>query len=791
MPTELDRLRATLADRYDVQRELGRGGMATVYLARDLKHRRQVAIKVLSADLASTVGAERFLREIEVAARLHHPHILPLYDSGDAEGLLFYVMPQVEGESLRDRLNREKQLPVDDALQIAREVADALSYAHTHGVVHRDIKPENIHLESGHAVVADFGIAKAVSTATGDSLTATGLAVGTPAYMSPEQAAATGDIDGRSDLYSLGCVLYEMLTGKPPFVGPTTASIVSQHLTLDPTDVSALRPAVPGWVAAAVRRSLAKTPADRFNPVAQFAEALREPVSAGAAPPRAVPSATRRGAVVAVTIVVAAVAIWLGVRKGSTATPVVKSLAVLPLRNLSAAPSQEYLVEGIHEALIGELGRISGLDVRGRTSAMAFKGTTKTLPQIARELHVDALVEGSVFPAGDSVRVDVRLMALNPERQLWTESYTRDIRSVMAMMGDVTRTIAQEVRVRLTPQEASRLARVHSVNPEAQEHYLRARQLLYRRDREGILGSITELLAAIRADSAYAPAYATLASAYELALGYQYAPVDSYYAYDARALAAANRAIDLDSLLAEGYAARGYLGLYTGAPSDAAELDLRRAIALKPSYAEAYGWLAQLIAPQGRLREALAAVDQAIALDPLAPGMRVARVSTAVQSDSAELLLDAARQALSLFPRLEYFLASYEAVALLLLGRPSECVSVSGAIASIKAMCLHSLGRRREAESQIRTAIAAWNANTGDWFFLPSYYAWSGRPDETLEWYRRLLARTPLAFKVSEQHWMWRGLRDVDGGRTWAAVRQLHRDSWERIERESRTVKLP
>jgi tetratricopeptide (TPR) repeat protein len=282
--TSLDRLTAALADQYAIVRELGHGGMATVYLAEDLKHRRHVAIKVLRPELAGALGPDRFLREIEIAARLDHPHILPLYDSGRAGGpageaggpFLYYVMPYVEGESLRDRLEREKQLPTEEALQIAREVADALSYAHSRDVVHRDIKPENIMLAGGHARVADFGIARAITEAGGERLTGTGLAIGTPTYMSPEQAAGSSDLDGRSDLYSLGCVLYEMLAGHPPFSGPIE-SMVHQHLTAEPVAITTVRPAVPPQVAAALQRVLQKTPADRFSPAAQFAEALRPP----------------------------------------------------------------------------------------------------------------------------------------------------------------------------------------------------------------------------------------------------------------------------------------------------------------------------------------------------------------------------------------------------------------------------------------------------------------------------------------------------------------------------------
>ncbi len=275
MSNQIDRLTAVLADRYRIERELGQGGMATVYLAEDLKHARKVAIKVLRPELAMALGAERFLREIATTANLRHPHILPLYDSGEAAGFLYYVMPLVEGESLRDRLTRQKQLPIDEALAIAREVADALGYAHQRGVIHRDIKPENILLEGGHAVVADFGIARAVSAAGGARLTETGLSIGTPLYMSPEQAAADPDLDGRSDLYSLGCVLYEMLGGQPPFTGPMAEIVTRQHMITDAAPITNLRPTVSPEVAGALARSLAKNPADRFNPVAQFADALR------------------------------------------------------------------------------------------------------------------------------------------------------------------------------------------------------------------------------------------------------------------------------------------------------------------------------------------------------------------------------------------------------------------------------------------------------------------------------------------------------------------------------------
>src|SRR5437867_5132388 len=295
----LHRLQAALADRYTIERELGRGGMATVYLAQDDKHRRLVALKVLRPELAAALGPERFLREIETAAGLNHPHILPLHDSGEAAGWLYYVMPLVEGESLRSRLDRERQLPLADALQIAREAADALSYAHRHNVVHRDIKPENILLSSGHALVADFGIARAITVAGGERLTQTGVTVGTPGYMSPEQASGEQELDGRSDVYSLACVLYEMLAGNPPFLGASARAILARQ-SLDPVPrLRTVRETVPAEFERAVVKALAKAPADRFTTATQFAEAL--------VTGRPVPRASRRVLVTRIVLPLVAV----------------------------------------------------------------------------------------------------------------------------------------------------------------------------------------------------------------------------------------------------------------------------------------------------------------------------------------------------------------------------------------------------------------------------------------------------------------------------------------------------
>jgi len=410
----LSRLRSALAGRYTLERELGRGGMATVWLAQDLKHDRPVALKVLRPELAAAIGTDRFLREITLTARLTHPHILPLHDSGVADGFLYYVMPYVDGESLRDRLNREKQLPLDDALQFAREVADALSYAHSHDVVHRDIKPENILLEEGHAVVADFGIARAITVAGGDKLTEAGIAVGTPAYMSPEQAAGSRELDGRSDLYALGCVLYEMLAGQPPFTGPTPQSVLARHSVDAVPSLRTVRETVSGSLEHAIVKAMAKVPADRYVTAGQFKEAIRR---IGAAEHAAAPTWPRGrlfAALAAVALAVAAL-IWRVALPGPRA-PDPNRVLVFPLMVLGDFQGSrtvgEDLATMIGSALdgTGPLRWIDGwpqLDperrenIRTLTSAMARP--------LARSQRCAYYLTGRLVARGDSADVFLEL----------------------------------------------------------------------------------------------------------------------------------------------------------------------------------------------------------------------------------------------------------------------------------------------------------------------------------------------------------------------------------------------
>jgi TolB-like protein len=410
LPNLSQHLQDALSDRYRIEHTLGRGGMATVFLAEDLKHGRRVAIKVLDPEVAAAIGAERFLGEIATVARLTHPHILPLHDSGVADGLLYYVMPYVEGESLRDRLAREKQLPLEDALRIAREVADALDYAHRRGIVHRDIKPENILLDEQHATVADFGVARAIAAVGDEKLTRTGATIGTPSYMSPEQVAG-GSVDARTDVYALGCVLYEMLAGQAPFTGPTAESIAFQHLNAAPPRVTLLRPSVPGQVEQVITKALAKTPADRFATGVEFVDAasllgdLTSVRSQRFAPKLA---SSRRGP---------------------------SSVAVLPFVDMSPAKDQEYLGDGIAEELINALVRVQNLRVVARTSAFAFKGANVDVREIGHKLNVDTVLEGSVRTLGNRLRVTAQLISVADGFHLWSERFDRELVDVFARRG--------------------------------------------------------------------------------------------------------------------------------------------------------------------------------------------------------------------------------------------------------------------------------------------------------------------------------------------------------------------
>src|SRR6266581_7336018 len=576
-------LQASLAQRYTIERELGRGGMAIVYLAQDLRHHRPVAIKVLKPEIAGALGPERFLQEIEIAAGLTHPHILPLHDSGEAAGFLYYVMPYVEGESLRDRLRRERQLPPDDARHIAREVADALSYAHSRHVIHRDVKPENILLGTGHAVVTDFGIARAITAAGGERLTETGITVGTPEYMSPEQTAGEAELDGRSDIYSLGCVLYEMLVGKPPFAGKE--GFVKRFTEPAPAP-SSLRKDVPDWLDAVVGKALARNPEQRYSRAEELVRDL-----------------SRQPSVERPSVAIVSDAIGLSDKASGRSKQVSDSrdteqpsIAVLPFANMSASPDNEYFSDGMTEDIINALSRIPTLKVAARTSTFSLKGKSLGVAEIGQLLNVKTILEGSVRRMDQRVRISAQLINTSDGYQIWSERYDRDLEDVFKIQDEIARNIVDQLKLKLTPAEHQALGQRHTDNVEAYELYLRGRHCWHRWNVKGALDkAIRHYEAALAKDPDYALAYSGLADAYNVPGLWGILPASEVLS---KALAAATRAVELAPDLAESRTSLGFVQLLNW-NWEAAESSFLHAIDSNPRYALAHTFLGWLLSSVG------------------------------------------------------------------------------------------------------------------------------------------------------------------------------------------------
>ena len=619
---------ATLG-RYEIVRRVGQGATATVYLARDPKHHRSVAVKVLHPELAAAVGSERFLHEIEIAATLHHPHILPLFDSGAIDGLLYYVMPHVEGESLRASLAKQERVPVETALRIAREVAGALDYSHRHGVVHRDIKPENILLQDGQAIVADFGIARAIEVAGADRAGGPGEGTGTPAYMSPEQATPGTVIDGRTDIYSLGCVLYEMLAGQPPFPGPTPQAILARH-AMDPVpSLRTLRPTVPEALAQVVTQAMAKVPADRFSTAGAFAEAL---AAAPTVESQAPPGANRRrrrlvAAVVGLAIVAGGFAAVLARKPHELDANRVlgeraedqRSIAVLPFVNLSPEKEDEYFSDGMTDELINALSKVEGLRVAARASAFAFKGKAEDPRDVSKKLGVATVLDGSVRKAGNRLRVSVELVSARDGRRLWFDTYDRTLTDVFSVQEEMARAITGALKLRLTTAAGTPVVMRPTDDLEAYKLYLKGRYYSYTFDNDERRRAVEYFRKAVERDPGYALAWAGLADGYSLlvtALSQQEIP-----AVREKARAAALRAVALDSTLAEAHAALGDIQYYFDWNWEPAEQSLRHAIALNPNNALTHRWYSELLIILGRYPEAVAEAERAERLDPLNPFM--------------------------------------------------------------------------------------------------------------------------------------------------------------------------
>jgi serine/threonine-protein kinase len=621
VPTH-ERLAAALQERYRIERRpdgnlafLGRGATASVYLAQDLRHDRPVALKVVHADLAASVGTERFLREIRLVARLSHPHILPLFDSGEAEGHLYYVMPYVPGESLRRRLDQEGRLPVSSAVRIACQVAIALDYAHRNGVVHRDIKPENILLDGDQAIVADFGIATAREAASGERLTEMGLAVGTPAYMSPEQAGGAPQVDGRSDVYALGCVLYEMLSGVPPFTGPTPQAVMAQQVLATLAPIRARRGDVPETVERALATALAKEPSDRFATAAEMAAALEGSITPPPLP-ATVRSRRRTAALLGVGAVAATAFLFaLGLQRHTERADTPR-IAVLPFDNLGAA-EDGYFAAGITEEITSRLAMIPSLAVISRTSAEQYRTTDKSIREIGRELGVDYILDGSVrwekSPQGSRVRVTPQLIRVADDRHLWSGRFDETLEEVFEVQSRVAEQVAAELDLALRQPEHEALASKPTENLQAYDFLLRGNDLLTRAgDGEALHTAERMYVQATELDPRFALAFARLGRARI----WQFHFSERTPGKLAAARAAVDSALALEPALPEAHLAQGLIHYWGELDYEAALREFKLAHAGDPGNGD-IAWARGLVERRlGQWDQALASLRRAVELDP-------------------------------------------------------------------------------------------------------------------------------------------------------------------------------
>jgi serine/threonine-protein kinase len=614
-----DQLQAALGSAFTIERELIGGGMSRVFVATETSLGRRVAIKVLSPELTNAISAERFRREIQIVAQLQHPHIVPVHAAGDSNGLLYYTMPFVEGETLRARLVREGRLPVAETLSLLIELADALAYAHGHGVIHRDIKPENVLLSGAHATLADFGVSRALSAATGDArLTTAGLILGTPAYMAPEQIMGDATADARADLYSLGLVAYEMLAGGPPFGATTQQQLIAAHVTEAPRPLGERRPDVPPALAAIVMRCLQKEPSKRPNSAAELAAELRA-VSSGTHTAGVAPAASIRGiaasldrraalVVIALVIVAGAVRIW---RRPAAGAERITSIAVTPLVNAVGDTSDDYLADGITDELTSALGK-TGLKVASRSSAFRFKGRKNIDErQIGESLHVAAVLGGTVRRDGSMLRLAAHLTSTADGSELWSENFDRTASGIFAMQDDLTRDIMAKLKLTLKGGAAV----THGTrNTEAYDLYMRGRYLWNKRTKPALDSAVRVFSDAVKVDSTYALAWAGLADSWALLGTFGFGAPSADFPM---ARVAAERAIRLDETLAEPHTSLAIIALFYDWDWTLAKREFDRAESLNPDYATTYLFRGWLLAITGQYEQALASVQRGRALDPV------------------------------------------------------------------------------------------------------------------------------------------------------------------------------
>ncbi|MFI5244626.1 MAG: protein kinase, partial [Gemmatimonadales bacterium] len=607
--------------------------MSRVFVAEETALGRKVVIKVLPPETAAQVSLERFKREILLAAKLQHPHIVPLLSAGESEGLPYFTMPLVEGESLRVRLARHGELPVNDAIRILREIAAALTYAHEHGIVHRDIKPDNVLLSGGSAMVTDFGVAKALSASSNaghGGVTSLGVALGTPAYMAPEQATADPAIDHRADIYAFGVLAYELLTGQPPFAGRTPQNLLAAHVTEAPEGISKRRASLPPALAALVMRCLEKRPADRPQRASEIVHALDDITTpSGGMQPTGVRAATSPGAlvpaassigrrrsllIVGATVVIASALGWWAMHRGgasSGAAAAPSSIAVLPFSSSDTAG--EYFAVGISDAVRSDLTtRVHGMRVMSRSSSMSFRGQNVDARSAGTKLGVSAVLGGEVRTSGTRLHITAELVNVADGSALWSGTFDRESKDVFALQDSISHAIAGSLQSKLADEHRPGEAGVGTTNLQAYDLYLRGRFLYDRRGETALRKAAGLFQQAIALDPKFARAYAGLGGVLSILPDWSDMPADSAIT---PALAAVDRAIELDPTLAEAFAARGSV-LFASYRWKESEIALRRAIELDPQYGMAYKWLGELLFYTGRIAEAAAAGRRATELDP-------------------------------------------------------------------------------------------------------------------------------------------------------------------------------
>jgi tetratricopeptide (TPR) repeat protein/tRNA A-37 threonylcarbamoyl transferase component Bud32 len=737
---DVERLRRALMNRYAIEREIGRGGMAYVYLGRDVKHDRRVAIKLLRPELASSIGSARFLREVSLTATLQHPHILPLYDSGEADGLLYYVTPYVTGETLRQRLERERQLPIEDALALIRSLAGALQHAHERGVIHRDIKPENILLQGGHPLLADFGIALALGDTLGNErLTATGLSLGTPQYMSPEQATGERTIGAQSDIYSLAAVAYEVLVGEPPVTGPSAKAIVARLLTESPRPIRTVRETVSPEVEAAILKALAKLPADRFRSASEFARALE----AGSPGTTAAVSARRTNKLVLsalLTLLLVGAAWWGRARMMTAEADNLRQLALLPCEDFDPRTGYTSAADRWSEEMIQKLVRIGGLSPKSWVSVGRYKGTRLSVREVGEQLNAGTLVRCRVAEGPGRVRLAVEVIRARDERVVWANDYERpaDAAGINAAQALAARDIAERLGIGIAPRNLRAVERPLTHDSAAFVHYRLGRHFLGLRGPANLRKSVEHFQSAIARDSTFADAYVGLSDALVFWSEHESRPSREYYPRIAQLL---RKALSIDATIAEAHTQLAlYLLEYTH-DWTAAEEEHRQALALNPSSVDAHLWYGWHLQTAGRLNEAVAEFDRAVELDPTSHLARGQLVRALAFAGNEERALAELQQGLEINPR---WGAYYHHLAVILLRRGQRDSAIAVVDRHItqpsswfNTWLYAALGRRETAQRVLDSLIALNATRPVDPVHIAAIQAGLGNSEEALTWLER------------------------------------------------------